>query len=72
MNGLATCIIPFGKPLVPSRSRNDWVFNGYKGSTGRIVDEVKEMSFLWIKERSKLKNLVWDRWKDFNIRDVIK
>ncbi|KAJ0490643.1 hypothetical protein HanRHA438_Chr12g0569991 [Helianthus annuus] len=54
------------------KSRNDWVFNGYKGSTGRIVDEVKEMSFLWIKERSKLKNLVWDRWKDFNIRDVIK
>ncbi|KAJ0589978.1 putative reverse transcriptase zinc-binding domain-containing protein [Helianthus annuus] len=54
------------------KSRNEVVFNGRNGSVTRTVDEIKELSFLWIKERSKLKGLEWERWKDFNIRDIIK
>ncbi|XP_021979758.1 uncharacterized protein LOC110875870 [Helianthus annuus] len=54
------------------KSRNELIFKGLNGSVTRTVDEIKELSFLWIKERSKLKNLDWERWKDFNIRDIIK
>ncbi|XP_021990863.1 uncharacterized protein LOC110887593 [Helianthus annuus] len=54
------------------KSRNDVEFNRKEGMVTNLVDEVKELSFLWIKERSKLKTLVWERWKDFNIRDVTK
>ncbi|KAJ0535046.1 putative reverse transcriptase zinc-binding domain-containing protein [Helianthus annuus] len=52
--------------------RNDVEFNKKEGLLKDSIDDIKELSFLWIKERSRLKNLVWERWKDFNIRDVIK
>ncbi|KAJ0939707.1 putative reverse transcriptase zinc-binding domain-containing protein [Helianthus annuus] len=54
------------------KSRNDVEFNRKEGTTTNTVDGIKELSYLWIKERAKLKDLVWERWKDFNIRDIIK
>ncbi|KAJ0932912.1 hypothetical protein HanPSC8_Chr04g0179101 [Helianthus annuus] len=54
------------------KSRNELIFNGQNESVTKSVDEIKELSFLWIKERAKMKNLVWERWKDFNVRDIIK
>ncbi|KAM0043381.1 putative reverse transcriptase zinc-binding domain-containing protein [Helianthus debilis subsp. tardiflorus] len=54
------------------KGRNNLIFNGTNGSVTRTVDEIKELSFMWIKERSSIKNTNWERWKDFNIRDIVK
>ncbi|XP_021971681.1 uncharacterized protein LOC110866838 [Helianthus annuus] len=54
------------------KARNDVEFNEKERSVANIIDGIKELSFLWIKERAKMKNLVWERWKEFNIRDIIK
>ncbi|KAJ0865305.1 putative reverse transcriptase zinc-binding domain-containing protein [Helianthus annuus] len=53
------------------KSRNDVEFNKKVGSITDLISGIKELSYLWIKERARLKNLVWERWKDFNIRDII-
>ncbi|KAL8217461.1 hypothetical protein R6Q57_020834, partial [Mikania cordata] len=47
------------------KTRNEVIFNGSTPSIGRIVEEVKSMGFLWIKNRSKYHALDWDRWKCF-------
>ncbi|KAJ0683718.1 putative RNA-directed DNA polymerase [Helianthus annuus] len=53
------------------KSRNEKVFNDRSIAITRTVEQVKENSFLWIRCRSKFCNLQWDRWCDFNIRDII-
>ncbi|MFS7977434.1 putative reverse transcriptase zinc-binding domain-containing protein [Helianthus anomalus] len=52
--------------------RNDKEFNKKEGLISELVEGIKELSYLWIKERARLKNLVWERWKEFNVRDIIK
>ncbi|KAJ0546759.1 putative reverse transcriptase zinc-binding domain-containing protein [Helianthus annuus] len=54
------------------KSRNEVEFNRKEGSISNTMDGIKELSYLWIKERAKMKDLVWERWKDFNVRDIIK
>ncbi|XP_022014824.1 uncharacterized protein LOC110914332 [Helianthus annuus] len=51
---------------------NSREFNDCNLSVSNTVEEIKEISFMWIKERAKIEDLVWERWKDFNVRDVIK
>ncbi|KAJ0828836.1 putative reverse transcriptase zinc-binding domain-containing protein [Helianthus annuus] len=54
------------------KSRNEKEFKGCTRDGKKILEDVKEEAFLWLKCRSKLQGLVWERWVDFNIRDIIK
>ncbi|KAJ0853619.1 putative reverse transcriptase zinc-binding domain-containing protein [Helianthus annuus] len=44
------------------KARNESVFNGKTAHIGDIVANVKSLSFLWLKNRSKCNNLVWKDW----------
>ncbi|MFS8026038.1 putative reverse transcriptase zinc-binding domain-containing protein [Helianthus anomalus] len=54
------------------KARNEKEFSGITRSEDNTVDDIKTDTFLWLKSRSKLKDLVWERWEDFNIRDIVK
>ncbi|MFS7930782.1 putative RNA-directed DNA polymerase [Helianthus anomalus] len=45
--------------------RNDSVFNNSVPHTTKILDEIKAMSFLWVKNRAKLVSLTWSDWSRF-------
>ncbi|XP_022030457.1 uncharacterized protein LOC110931368 [Helianthus annuus] len=53
------------------RARNATVFDKVPFNVSKVVEDIKEDSFLWIKFRSKFSGLVWERWRDFNVRDII-
>ncbi|KAL8200742.1 hypothetical protein R6Q57_012081 [Mikania cordata] len=44
-------------------ARNNKVFHRYTISWQKIVEEIKEASYLWIKCRSKSPTLSWEEWK---------
>ncbi|XP_035838208.1 uncharacterized protein LOC118485831 [Helianthus annuus] len=54
------------------KSKNEKEFKGISRSGNNVVEDVKADMFLWMKCRSNFKDLVWDRWVNFNIRDTIK
>ncbi|XP_022014066.1 uncharacterized protein LOC110913553 [Helianthus annuus] len=54
------------------KARNGKEFKGIARTGESIVEEIKADTFLWLKSRSKVKDIVWERWEDFNIRDIIK
>ncbi|KAD3640308.1 hypothetical protein E3N88_29531 [Mikania micrantha] len=43
-------------------ARNDMVFNKKNISWQKIIEDIKETSFLWIKSRSKSSTLEWEEW----------
>ncbi|MFS7999333.1 putative RNA-directed DNA polymerase [Helianthus anomalus] len=45
--------------------RNDSVFNNSVPHTTKILDEIKAMSFLWVKNRAKMVSLTWRDWSRF-------
>ncbi|KAL8248807.1 hypothetical protein R6Q59_005675 [Mikania micrantha] len=47
--------------------RNGIVHNGISPSIGSLVEEVKSLGFLWVKNRAKLDRLDWNNWKSFNV-----
>ncbi|XP_076894468.1 uncharacterized protein LOC143546762 [Bidens hawaiensis] len=47
--------------------RNDVVFNGKPSQLARVVGEIKSLSFLWIKNRSKKLNISWEDWTRFHL-----
>ncbi|MFS7947983.1 putative reverse transcriptase zinc-binding domain-containing protein [Helianthus anomalus] len=53
------------------KARNEKVFQGTNVSIIRTVEDIKANLFLWLKERSKFKDINWERWCDFNVSDVI-
>ncbi|XP_022040041.1 uncharacterized protein LOC110942577 [Helianthus annuus] len=53
------------------KARNEKIFKERNVHFIRTADVIKEESFLLVSSRSNLCNLVWDRWKEFNIRDVM-
>ncbi|KAJ0483299.1 putative RNA-directed DNA polymerase [Helianthus annuus] len=53
------------------KARNAKEFEGWNVPVLKVVEEIKLNSFLSITCRTKFKALNWDRWLDFNIRDVI-
>ncbi|KAJ0546413.1 putative reverse transcriptase zinc-binding domain-containing protein [Helianthus annuus] len=53
------------------KSRNDKEFEGYLRNDNEITETIKMDSFIWLKSRS-VKNIVWERWADFNIRDIVR
>ncbi|MFS7921421.1 putative reverse transcriptase zinc-binding domain-containing protein [Helianthus anomalus] len=54
------------------KSRNDKEFEGHLRNEKEILDTIKEDSFIWVKMMSKIQGIVWERWVDFNIRDVVR
>ncbi|KAD3066596.1 hypothetical protein E3N88_34476 [Mikania micrantha] len=46
-------------------ARNDKVFKGINTSCYKVVEEVKELSFLWISNRSRFNMAGWEMWKNF-------
>lgn len=48
------------------RNRNDAIFNSKKGLVSSIIEEIRLLSFTWIKNRSTYKALTWENWSDFN------
>ena len=44
------------------KTRNDLVFNNRRTAPGRLIEEIKAQSFLWIKNRGKEVQLNWDSW----------
>ncbi|KAD3069316.1 hypothetical protein E3N88_37196 [Mikania micrantha] len=46
-------------------ARNDKVFKGINTSWYKVVEEVKELSFLWISNRSRFNMAGWEMWKNF-------
>ncbi|KAF5789391.1 hypothetical protein HanRHA438_Chr09g0382271 [Helianthus annuus] len=53
------------------KARNAVVFEGISFNASKLMEDVKEDSFMWIKYRSKFKGLEWERWQDSNVRDII-
>ncbi|MFS7928715.1 putative reverse transcriptase zinc-binding domain-containing protein [Helianthus anomalus] len=49
------------------RSRNDLVFNDKQIILDRMMNEVKQMGFLWIGSRSTLKEITWEEWCNFDV-----
>ncbi|MFS7920854.1 putative NmrA-like domain, reverse transcriptase zinc-binding domain-containing protein [Helianthus anomalus] len=47
------------------RARNDLKFSGKPVSIDKIISEIKALSFLWFSNRSKYKDVSWDRWCKF-------
>lgn len=50
--------------------RNDWLFEGKPFSIGKLVEEVKILSFLWVRNRAKAHSLTWDNWCNFNLSSM--
>ncbi|XP_022024926.1 uncharacterized protein LOC110925274 [Helianthus annuus] len=46
-------------------TRNDAVFNSVYPSVPKIIEEVKHMSYLWVKSRSKDPLITWETWRCF-------
>ncbi|KAF5775300.1 hypothetical protein HanXRQr2_Chr13g0610561 [Helianthus annuus] len=51
--------------------RNEKEFNGNFIPIDRMVEDIKANTFLWIRSRSKYEDLISERWRDFNMRDII-
>ncbi|MFS8006822.1 hypothetical protein Hanom_Chr14g01253641 [Helianthus anomalus] len=52
------------------KARNSVIFEGNQFNAGKVVEDIKEDSFMWIKYRSKSSGLVWERWRDFNVSHI--
>ncbi|XP_021980702.1 uncharacterized protein LOC110876851 [Helianthus annuus] len=53
------------------KSRNEVVFRQLIPNTTRNLDEIKSMTFLWVKSRSKVASLSWEEWSHFNLSTLI-
>ncbi|MFS7949941.1 hypothetical protein Hanom_Chr06g00577541 [Helianthus anomalus] len=67
----AILVIAFATMWIIWKSRNEFIFDQKKSRVDGMVDRIKEESFQWIKNRSPFVSLNWERWRDFNVRDII-
>ncbi|KAJ0614359.1 hypothetical protein HanIR_Chr02g0061581 [Helianthus annuus] len=44
------------------RARNDLVFSAKPLRVERLMEDIRSWSFLWVKNRSNLKELDWEKW----------
>ncbi|XP_022031873.1 uncharacterized protein LOC110932929 [Helianthus annuus] len=52
-------------------ARNNKEFNGIMEPVRRIVESIKEDSFLWVKSRVKGVYLEWKNWVDLDIASIV-
>ena len=48
------------------KARNNLVFNRVMPTADIIVDEIKGLSYYWVKNRLKIYPLSWDQWISFS------
>ncbi|KAJ0511624.1 putative RNA-directed DNA polymerase [Helianthus annuus] len=49
------------------RMRNEVLFGQASPSVSKVVEEVKSLTFLWIKNRSGSSNWSWNDWRSFSV-----
>nr|XP_043624287.1 uncharacterized protein LOC122595877 [Erigeron canadensis] len=49
------------------KTRNDTVFNKEKPNIEKIVQNIKDLSFLWYRVKKKKDVITWDKWCCFDI-----
>ncbi|XP_022031149.1 uncharacterized protein LOC110932099 [Helianthus annuus] len=49
------------------KTRNEVVFEQTVPNTTKILDEIKAMTYLWVKNRSKMATLTWEDRSRFNV-----
>ncbi|XP_022041199.1 uncharacterized protein LOC110943773 [Helianthus annuus] len=49
------------------RSRNEVTFNGKQVNREQMVNEIKHLSYLWVGCRSRLKEVSWEEWCNFDM-----
>ncbi|KAJ0497884.1 putative reverse transcriptase zinc-binding domain-containing protein [Helianthus annuus] len=47
------------------KTRNGVIFSGKTAEATRTLEEIKSLSYLWIKNRSPLKDVSWKNWCNF-------
>lgn len=47
------------------KARNEKIFRSTEAIPRRILEQIKHNSFTWIVTRSKIKNITWESWVDF-------
>ncbi|KAI3745447.1 hypothetical protein L1987_58559 [Smallanthus sonchifolius] len=52
------------------KARNELIFERVPFSVIKVVEAIKEDAFVWLNHRSPIGNLDWERWCEFNLRDV--
>ncbi|XP_076901498.1 uncharacterized protein LOC143555919 [Bidens hawaiensis] len=52
------------------KARNDTVFENKEALIQRTIGEIKAISFLWVKARSKNTALNWEIWRRFDLQFV--
>ncbi|KAJ0946971.1 putative RNA-directed DNA polymerase [Helianthus annuus] len=52
-------------------ARNEKAFNDVFIPVSKTVELIKEEAYLWICNRSKLKSLTWEKWKSFDVVDLL-
>ncbi|XP_022036785.1 uncharacterized protein LOC110939535 [Helianthus annuus] len=65
------CVVIFASIWIIWKSRNERIFERKQIRVECIIERIKEESFMWIKHRSSYASIDWERWRDFNIRDLI-
>ncbi|XP_022042128.1 uncharacterized protein LOC110944789 [Helianthus annuus] len=49
------------------KARNEVLFRSTQPSVSKVLEEVKALAFLWVKNRSKEASMTWENWSSFNI-----
>ncbi|KAL8254837.1 hypothetical protein R6Q59_033058 [Mikania micrantha] len=49
------------------RSRNERICKGRRVSISSLKEEIKSLSFLWVKNRARLRDLSWEDWCNFQL-----
>ncbi|KAJ0824439.1 putative reverse transcriptase zinc-binding domain-containing protein [Helianthus annuus] len=48
------------------KNRNEKIFQGRNGEIYKMIEEIKEESFLWMKHKSKVQSISWESWIYFS------
>ncbi|KAJ0887458.1 hypothetical protein HanRHA438_Chr09g0391051 [Helianthus annuus] len=48
------------------RRRNESMFRSASPDPIKVLDEVKSMAYLWLKNRLKEASITWDQWSRFS------
>ncbi|KAJ0450914.1 putative RNA-directed DNA polymerase [Helianthus annuus] len=52
------------------KNRNYKVFNDSNATPSKIVEDIKEEAFDWVKLRTKISGISWEDWKKFDLRGL--
>ncbi|KAJ0836378.1 putative RNA-directed DNA polymerase [Helianthus annuus] len=47
------------------KARNEAVFSGLSPNVAKTLEDIKSLSYLWVKNRSSFKHMSWNNWYNF-------